>query len=173
MEKRNIEVKREEVFDTKMVKNIKVGDPMYFEQQTGLDLTYSKRFRRPGWFGRMKIIEQEEVFSFRGEDRTFTETIAKIFFAPNEEILSTYLNNKVYVDQKVKETSIGVDTARYIVEVQDRLIEVGTGSDGFMGTVWEIYMKSKLEGVMIELSGLDMNDFERFRDEFKYISGVK
>lgn len=92
-------------------------------------------------------------------------------FAPTKKLLEIYENNLHYKDQKIVTTQIGVDTARYLISTNKRCIEINTGCDGIMGEVMEIYKGSKLEGVIISLTGLDVNTFEDFKDDIKYVFG--
>ena len=96
----------------------------------------------------------------------------RAIFAPTKEYLGTYEDNLYYKGQKVVTTQIGVDTARYIIETNSGCVEIGTGSDGFMGEVNEFFRGPKLEGIIIHLTGLDVNSFERFRDKIKYVFGL-
>lgn len=157
-----MKVLQKESFDINMPKKIIIGDPVYFEQEVGLKFVYSKQFRgRDSWVG--KLVVKEEV------DDGFQMVNFFVAFAPNKDMLETYLEGKYYKGQKVATTEIGVDTARYLMEIDDNYIEVGTGSDGYMGVVIEFNKGSKLEGITIDLTGLDVNEFERFKDELKYV----
>lgn len=169
MEKENIT--KQEEFDISMPTSIVIGDPSYFEQNIGQHLTYVKRFRgRNDWLGKLFIREKKYEFEWE----TFYNIEAHIILAPDKTFLELYSNNQHYTRQKIKEHELGVDTAEYIVEINnENFINIDTGSDGYIGQVNEFYTGSKLEGITIDLIGLGMKDFELFKQEFKYVFNAK
>ena len=62
----------------------------------------------------------------------FMERSMEIYLAP-AETMKTYLDGMKYRAQKMKEKMIGVDTARYLLTVDDRSDEIRTGGDGCWG----------------------------------------
>lgn len=74
----------------------------------------------------MLLEEKNEQF----ED--FMERSMEIYLAP-AETMKTYLDGMKYRAQKMKEKMIGVDTARYLLTVDDRSDEIRTGGDGCWG----------------------------------------
>ena len=63
MSEPQVEVLREVSVSIPMPTNICIGDPLYFEcyadDTKKLErLTYSKKFRRPNWLGKAKVVEE-------------------------------------------------------------------------------------------------------------------
>ena len=169
----NIRIDRKENFDVPMFNKIVIGDPLYFEEGEGLQYTYAKNFRgKNDWVGDLEVVEEVNLDFAKefGRESSYVSVLAH--FAPNEEYLETYKNGQYYKGQKTKAIEIGVDTARYLVEINDRYLEIYTGSDGLMGLITEYYRGNKLEGITISLTGTDVNEFDRFRDEMKYVFGA-
>ena len=48
-----------------------------------------------------------------------------------------------------------------------------TGGDGCVGSATEYYRGQKLEGVFIELSLGDLQDYEAWEQELKYLFNIK
>ncbi len=55
-----------------------------------------------------------------------------IYLAPNE-IIDTYLKGIIYTSQKESVKYIGVDTARYYLEIDGADDTISTGGDGYWG----------------------------------------
>lgn len=112
-----------------MIKNIKIGDPMYFEQFKGatLDkLVYNRSFRgKNSWVGYISIKEFEDSF-----------IEIEISFAPNKDFLNIYKNLEHYSYQKTKHKMIGVDTASCVLCINDVASTIRTGMDGYLGDVF-------------------------------------
>ena len=76
----------------------------------------------------------------------------------------------MYTRQSIKSRTIGVDTVQYILKVNNSDIIIKTGGDGSIGYVDEYSTKSKLEGILIEISisdydGYDYNSSKKFLEE--------
>lgn len=171
---KNIRIDRKNEFEIKMPTFIQIGDPLYFEKHgENFELVYSRRFRgKKEWFGKLIVTESVNLNFSREFGREIPMVDFRATFAPTKEYLGTYEDNLYYKGQKVVTTQIGVDTAHYIIETNSGCVEIGTGSDGFMGEVNEFFRGPKLEGIIIHLTGLDVNSFERFRDKIKYVFGL-
>lgn len=170
----DIRIDKKETMAIKMPTQIRIGDPDYFEEHgDDFKYVYSKTFRgRKDWVGKLIITEEVDVDYAKETGRDFVTVIFKAIFAPDETFLKVYEDGNYYTRQKSKVTEIGVDCARYLIEINDKTyVEIDTGSDGLMGTVVEHYTGGKLEGIVIDLTGLDVNDFERFSQEIKYVFG--
>ena len=118
-----------EVYKIQCPEHIVFGDPLYFEQYKGQKLrSLVVDYKPPGHFeARLVLLEQKnEQF----ED--FMERSMEIYLAP-AETMKTYLDGMKYRAQKMKEKMIGVDTARYLLTVDDRSDEIRTGGDGCWG----------------------------------------
>lgn len=157
-----------------MPKKLYVGDPLYFEEFENNPaelkrLTYANTFKRPDWVGSITLTEKEYASAF--EDKDFSYTSIEFFacFAPNEEFLKTYEENQCYKHQKIKQTEIGVDSARYVLGVNDREEVVKTGADGYWGGVFEIKSGNKLEGLCISLGMGDLYSVEEAKKSLNYL----
>lgn len=53
-----------------------------------------------------------------------------IYLAP-KQMISIYMDGKMFESQEIVEKEIGVDTARYIIEADGRSETIHTGGDGF------------------------------------------
>lgn len=147
-----------------MVKKIKIGDPMYFEEGgTGLKYTYSKSFRqKDNWKCVLEVSENlitcppDEYFK---EGLEYKDISFKAYLAYDEKMLSLLRENKMYTRQKEKSTQLGVDSASYIISVNNNEVLIRTGADGWIGGVAEYFTKSKLEGVIIETTLSDYTGY--------------
>lgn len=166
-------VVKEKVLEIEMPTSITIGDDMYFDEPNAKDLVYHKSYRgRSSWLGQMKVTK--EVHRYKDIDGEIESVIVDVILAPDQTFLDLYIGNSRYTRQRQVETDIGVDSAGYIVEInKSRYIEIDTGSDGLMGSVTEMYTKGKLEGILISLTGLDMNSYEDFLSDMKYVWGAK
>ena len=52
-----------------------------------------------------------------------------LYLTPAED-MKTYLDEMKYKDQRVTQKMIGVDTAKYMLEIDGRSDEIHTGGDG-------------------------------------------
>lgn len=163
----NIKILRKESFDIEMPRKVRIGDPMYFEEYRDyFQYVYSKTFKsEENWLGKLILVEEEVKY----ENWTIKDVNFHVALAPSKKLLDVYKVGAHYSKQKVVATEIGVDTACYLVEIDNRSITVNTGSDGLMGCVFEYYRGEELEGVFMDLSGLDINEFDKFANELKYV----
>ena len=160
-----------------MPKTISIGDPLYFEQykdqpQRLAQLVYQGSFRRPSWKAAVKLVQTEETYEFGGEEKSYPLYSLIVACAPNDEFLNTYLQEEYFSGQRVKSTEIGVDSAKYAIEINEYGIIVNTGSDGGFGAVNEFYRGQKLEGILIVLSLGDLYDFEDHQKDLEYVFNV-
>lgn len=171
MNKENVKIHKKEVHSISMPTMLKIGDPMYFESYgDDFKYVYSKNFRgRKKWLGELIVLEKEDLDFKKETGFDFKEVSFKVIFAPSQEYLTTFREGLFYKGQKEVVTEIGVDTAEYIIETNSGYIDIGTGSDGLMGVVIEFYKGSKLEGIVIDLTAMDVNIFERIKDELLYV----
>lgn len=139
-----------------MPKKIEIGDPLYFETGEGLKLTYSKSFRgKQEWACSLEV--KENIVTYPADDMfptglTFNEVNFTVYLAYNEDMLNLIKQGKIYSRQIEKATMIGVDTARYKININNDEYTIRTGGDGFVGGVYEYYTKSKLEAIVIDIS---------------------
>lgn len=114
----------------------------------------------------MVLLEQK---SEQLED--FIERSMVIYLAP-AETMKTYLDGMKYTSQKMKEKMIGVDTARYLLTVNDRSDEIYTGGDGCWGSETELYRQvgnqRVSDAVMISMALPDYMNFDDMRRMARY-----
>lgn len=160
----------------KMPKKIYVGDPMYFEEFDEDELkrlTYSKSFRgKSNWVGCITITESEDSFESGGKTVTFKDSDYTICLAPNNPLLEVYKEGNILKSHRKKQLDIGVDTACYVIGIDDRELIIDTMSDGFIGDVFELYKGSKLDGIIINLSGAEY-DISDLKEKLGYLFNVK
>lgn len=137
-----------------MPKKIRIGDPMYFRSGSGLEYTYSKVFRgKSNWACSIEVVESLVTCppnQFLKETFQYKDMCFKIYLAYDEKMLSLLKEGKRYTRQKEKVTELGVDSASYILDINDNYELIRTGGDGSIGYVCEYFTKTKLEGIIIE-----------------------
>lgn len=157
-----------------MPQKIEIGDPMYFETGEGLEFTYSKSFRgKQDWSCALEV--KESIITCPPDDlfpkgMKFNEVSFTVLLAYNEDMLNLLKQGKIYKRQSIKSRTIGVDTAQYMLNVNDSDITIKTGGDGSIGYVDEYFTKSKLEAIVIEASisdydGYDFNSSKKLLEE--------
>ena len=89
-----------------------------------------------------------------------------IYLAP-PKTMQTYLDGMQYESQKVDEKQIGVDTACYLLRVDDRTETVQTAADGYWGGVETLYRvidgKTCHDAVIISVEMPEDYDFEAMK----------
>lgn len=58
-----------------------------------------------------------------------------------KQTISIYMDGKMFESQEIVEKEIGVDTARYIIEIDGRSETILTGGDGYWGSYEVFYRK--------------------------------
>lgn len=164
--------------EVKFPNSITIGDPSYFEEFKGSNrlkkLVYDKSFRgKSDWIGYVKVSEYNNKSTFHGKEFNFNTCEIDIFFAPNKELLELFKENKCYKNHREKIIEIGVDTAEYIISMGNAMSTISIGSDGFMGSVSEIYNGKKLEGILIELNAGNVISFDTLVSEVEFLFNVK
>lgn len=123
-----------EIYRVQTPKRIVFGDPLYFEEFSGARLEQL-----------VVDVQPPEAFSTRVVLREFSTTEApdalvrtmEVYLAP-EENMDIYLQGMKYKVQECTEKEIGVDTARYYLQVDDREDILHTGGDGYWGSYEEL-----------------------------------
>lgn len=122
---------RKEKFKIKCPKRIQFGDPLYYEDFKDKPERLKKLvvdYKPKPEFKAGVLLTEMEYPEFPGYmARTMT-----VYFAP-EQYLSTYLDEKMYASQKIEQKEIGVDSARYLIDVDGRYEDIRTGGDGYWG----------------------------------------
>ncbi len=118
-----------ENYKVKTPKKIIFGDPWYFEQYSGeelqrlvVDLNPPKRFAA-------RVVLEEEPCEEYPDMMLRSMTI---YLAP-EQTMDTYLKNMMYTSQTETVKDIGVDTAEYYLQIDEKDDTIGTGGDGYWG----------------------------------------
>ena len=127
---------RKETYKIKCPKHIVFGDPLYFEKYKGEQLKkLVVDYEVPAKFDMARLVLEEKPFEKCPDMMHRTMTI---FRAPHDHI-NVYLSNHKYKVQQEENKVIGVDTARYLFEVDGRYDEIKTMADGVWGNTSEFY----------------------------------
>ena len=126
---------KKEIYKMQCPKHIVFGDPLYFDRFKGARLkSLVVDYKPPKHFeARLVLLEQKSE-----ELEGFIERSMNLYLAPTET-MKTYLDEMKYKDHKMGKKMIGVDTARYILEIDDRSDEIRTGGDGCWGSEVKLY----------------------------------
>ena len=97
------------------------------------------------------VLSQYEMHDFG----VYQTNAVQIYLAPGKDV-DVYAAEKMYADQHIDRRKIGVDTARYIIGIDERLEEFHTGADGYWGDACE-YSHTKnerkqVDGMMIMMT---------------------
>ncbi len=167
---------RKEIYRISHPDHITFGDPCYFESFTGdrlRDLTLDLKV--PDWMDariilREDLMEREnygddELFARLSEDELKRRALV-VYLAP-PKTMQTYLDGMQYESQKVDEKQIGVDTACYLLRVDDRAENIYTAADGYWGGVETLYRvidgKTCRDAVIITVEMPESYDFEALK----------
>ena len=86
--------------------------------------------------------------------------------------MDVYLSEQMYEGQEEKTKVVLVDTARYLLKVDDRSDEIHTGADGEWGFFSEVYHKKRehriSDAVIITIAVPDDKDFTAMREMARY-----
>ena len=139
---------RKEIYRVKHPDRITFGDPYYFEQFHGDKLRrLTCDLKVPDWMDARIVLREElmerddcgddDLFARFSEDELKRRALV-IYLAP-PDTMQTYLDGMRYESQKSREKQIGVDTASYLLRVDDRTETVHTAADGYWGGVETLY----------------------------------
>lgn len=158
-----------ETYRVKCPERVVFGDPLYFKQFEGerlkklvVDLAVPSNFSARVTL-REKLIEGYHDLIGRA---------MTIYLAP-EETMNVYLQGLRYESQEVYDKFLGVDSAEYMLRVDDRKESIHTGGDG----IWGRYMdytrtlgrKEYLDAVIISISfpeEMEMNEIRHLLGYF-------
>ena len=105
-----------EIYKVQTPKRIVFGDPLYFEEFSGARLEQLVvDVQPPEAFGARVVLRE---FSAAEAPDTLIRTM-EVYLAPEED-MDIYLRGMKYELQECIEKEIGVDTARYYLQVDDR-----------------------------------------------------
>lgn len=167
---------RNEMYRAVHPNRITFGDPYYFESFTGDKLrSLTLDLKVPDGMDvcivlREDLMEREDY----GDDDLFARLSGDelkrralvIYLAP-AKTMQTYLDGMQYESQKVDEKQIGVDTACYLLGVDNRIETVQTAADGYWGCVETLYRniegKTCHDAVIITVEMPEDYDFEAMK----------
>lgn len=159
---------RKELYKVKCPKKIIVGAPIYFEEYTGERLKKLIACYRPPEFFEARIALSEiELDIMPGIPLCAMD----VYLAPKETIC-TYVNGLMYEKQEIRSKRIGVDTARYLICVDDRSDIIYTGEDGNWGVCEEyisrVENKCYIEAILIRMSMPEQESFDNVKQRIQY-----
>lgn len=128
-----------EIYEVKCPMHIVFGDPLYFEEYKGTELKrLTVDYRPPKHFNAARLVLQE---SPNDEYPEYTDRRITLYLAPSQTV-EIYADEKIYSSQKTEQKAIGVDTARYYLNIDGRNDEIKTGADGCWGSFEEYYREN-------------------------------
>ena len=154
---------RREVFLAVCPERFVVGDPYYFateppERLKKLVVDYMP----PKSYKTRVVLSQYEMRDYG----IYQVNSVQIYVAP-EKAVDIYASGKMYGDQKIERKKIGVDTAKYIMEVNERCEEFHTGADGYWGDVFTYSHtrngRKQVDGKMVMLTMPEEVSFEELK----------
>ncbi len=164
-----INILRKEVFKIKCPKRITIGDPYYFEIESPARLKELVADYKPPHFYEGKIILTESEMLDLSEGKFNS---VEIYMAP-KETMETYIRGYMYEGQEVVQKPIGVDTAKYFMEIDGRRESFHTGADGYWGDVYEYRhierQKVQVDGVLVVMTMPDYMSYENVKNTMNYL----
>ncbi|WP_455437656.1 hypothetical protein [Hungatella hathewayi] len=159
---------RKEMYEVRRPIQIRFGDPMYFERFTGKELSeLVVDFSPPAYFAARLILEEKEIEECPG----FIDRTMQLYLAP-EKIIKTYMDGFMYEGQKQDGMAIGVDTARYLFDVDGRSEVIKTGADGYWGSYETFHGNHKgiqvLDAAIITVAMPEFVNFEGMKQMASY-----
>ena len=158
-----------ETYKVKCPKQIVFGDPLYLKQFEGerlkkliVDLTVPT-----GFSARVELIEEpiKECPDLIGR--------AMVIYLAPEQTMNVYLQGMRYESQDVYDKYLGVDSASYILQVDEKQDTIHTGGDGIWGKYVDytrrIGKKEYLDAAIISIAlpeFMDMNEIRSFLGYF-------
>lgn len=164
-----IKVLRKEIFKIKCPQRITIGDPYYFETEPPARLKELVADYKPPRFYEGKIILTESEMLNLSEGKFNS---IEIYMAP-KETMETYSRGYMYEGQEVVQKPIGVDTAKYFMEIDGRRESFHTGSDGYWGDIYEYChtekQKVQVDGVLIVMTMPAYMSYENVKNIMNYL----
>lgn len=159
-----------ETYKVKLPKHIVIGDPNYFKEFTGselerltVDYDVSKNFTDA----------RVTIESSPCEDMPELTLLDMTIYLAPKSTMHTYLEGMIYKSQNHTEKDIGVDTAKYLLEVDGKSDTIYTAADGCWGSFQEIFRemngKKMVDAVIISLGFPDdFEDMDSLRERLNY-----
>ena len=163
---------RKEIYKVKCPQHSVFGDPMYFERFRGNELNRLTVDYRPSkYFDTARLVLKEEP---NRELSEYMNRSITLYAAPRQTI-DVYACEQIYTFQKISAKNIGVDTARYYLNIDGREAEIKTGGDGWWGRFEEYYReagKDRLsDAVVLTIAMPEEYDFEGMKHLAGYFFG--
>jgi len=159
-----------ETYKVKLPKHITIGDPNYFEEFTDSELErLTVDYDTPKHFTDARVTLESNPCE---DYPNLTLLDMTIYLAP-KSTMHTYLDGMMYKGQKSAEKPIGVDTARYLLDVDGKDDIIHTGADGCWGSFQQLYRemnnKKFVDAVIINLGFPDdFDDMDSMRRHLNY-----
>lgn len=153
---------KREVYSVKCPSHIQFGDPMYFER-----FDEEKLSRLVGDYKPSKDFEARVVLEENG-----IEDSKMVLYLARYGLIDTYMKGYMYETQKQKGKLIGVDTAAYLLNIDERTDVIDTGGDGYWGDCQEFYHTHKgkefLDAVIITVIMPEFENFASMKGRLQY-----
>ncbi|WP_373264837.1 hypothetical protein [Hungatella hathewayi] len=153
---------KREVYSVKCPSHIQFGDPMYFEC-----FDEEKLSRLVGDYKPSKDFEARVVLEENGIDDS-----KMVLYLARNGLIDTYMKGYMYETQKQKGKLIGVDTAAYLLNIDERTDVIDTGGDGYWGDCQEFYHTHKgkefLDAVIITVIMPEFENFASMKGRLQY-----
>lgn len=160
-----------ETYKVKAPKSIIIGDPWYFEQYSGDELDRLTVMESvPPWLNEARVTLEEKTCE---EFPDLKILGMSIYIAPKQTI-DTYLGGMMYGAQMSVDKTIGVDTAKYTLQINNKEDTIYTGADGACG----IYHRLKhglnphtfFDAIIIHLEfSSDLDSMDSMREHLNYL----
>lgn len=166
----NTTIVRTSEYKIKPFKNIRIGDPLYFDKiEAGEDVA---RYQDlvcdiKTTCCKVGMIRIEEI-TIHAEFGDFNQIEVEVFLAFNNPQLDVYKDGCWFGEETLKKKyELGCDTASFEIEVDGRYEEVHTGSDGYYG---ELKHLKQYYGIMLSLSfDADLFSFDEIEKKMDYL----
>lgn len=160
---------RDEIYEAKCPSHIVFGDPLYFDEYKDRLDELVIDYRPPKTFELRVVLEERYTSIFP----RCTYLRAALYMAP-AETMNVYLQGKKYDVQKLAEKEIGLDTGRYLLDVDGRDDEIDVGANIVCGRLTELYRidvatgKRIVDAAIITLELPDDMSIEKLRTQASY-----
>jgi hypothetical protein len=158
-----------ETYKVTCPKHIKWGDPIYFERYQGdeLEKLVLDIYPPEGFVARL-VLQEEPCKKYPDYKNRFM----RIFMAP-EQTIETYMQDMMYKGQEHTVKYIGVDSARYYLQVDDCDKTFTTGGDGCWGDYQEFLSdmngEKHLDAAIVSIlmsDDMTMEDVRQYANRF-------
>ncbi len=157
-----------ETYRVRTPKNIIIGDPWYFEKYEGekLDKLIANINPRQG-FLTMIVLEEKPL-----EDCPEITDRSMTIYCSYRGMVPVFLQGQRFPSHTEESRPLNVDSAHYVIKVDDREINVCTGGDGCWGYHNELYAYSagrkRLDGTITNIGfSENFEDMQQIRDYMK------